>query len=1187
MIIKEIELSGFKTFVDRVKLNFKPGITAFVGPNGTGKSNIIDALRWIMGEHNVRNLRGSRLEDLIFSGSERRKPIGMAEVSIVLTNSNGNGNGSSSSHPTELMVTRRIFRSGDSEYLINKRPCRLKDVIELFLDFGVSTKSYSVIEQGKIDYILGLKPDERRVIVEEAANISKYRGRKKEALSKLQSTKNNLLRVQDILVEMQSRMHTLELQVKRLKRYNKLSDEIKNIDILIASGRYAGLNKSSRAYEAELKNLKDEELQTITNQSSTESSLEKNRLQLTDLQRNLKELQEQFYDVKNRITQEENLLNFNKNEIKNSEELISKNAVLSNELENEIQKIQDKIISRENELKKLNEKIVDIRQSFDKSSTELSSAKNLITEIKDSIETEKKLLIKSEYEKTDVRNQIYLNNKQKDETDIKLAKTFNEAQQCGKDIEKLKHQYSELESELKATEELKSTKKIEADSLNDKISNLSNLLFEKDKFLNDLNERKRNLKAKLFSLRELQKNLEGFDKGVKTIMDTYLKNNPDSGGIVSLLADSMEIIPEYERALEAVLERKIQSIIVNTPEDALMALEYLKDRKLGRVSFIALQSENYTSAKVDNNDISNHGIKKIISFIKVKQGIEDVVAKVLSDVFVADDLKTGLQFQKGTDRKLTVVTLDGSVIDSVGIISGGGPHGSGTGILQRNREIKLYSKEVQKLETDFSHFASERETLYQEIQTAKQSYQKLISDIQQLDILLVEQKSKLGQHLKELKNLEDKSTVLSIEKTEFQDTLEKLSKSLTELSLKETELNENINKKKQQLDLLLEKEHSSTQILNSAETSHTDLRIRLASEQQKIEHIEEDLNNAHESKNTAELKKKRLENEEKNLHDKIIKLKQSIELSTEKLKNLIDQSNQLETTINEQNENFQTLEFKVSNEDASIKQLRSRLDELKLKIHEIELKVSNNSVHIEHLQSEINGKYNLNIKDIPAPECETFDEENLIEQLEKLKIKKDNIGQVNLGASSEYDELNTRYNFLRSQEDDLNQAIESLQKVIAKINRITKQKFLEVYTKINENFQQLFPVLFNGGKAYLELTDETDILETGIEILAQPPGKKVQGLDLLSGGERALTVIALIFAVFMTKPSPFCLMDEIDAPLDDSNIDRFINHLHQMSGNSQFIIVTHNKLSMQAANLLYGVTMEEKGVSKIVSVELN
>jgi chromosome segregation protein len=1186
MQVKELEIAGFKSFVERVKLNFKPGITALVGPNGCGKSNIMDAIRWIMGEHNARQLRGSKMEDLIFNGSETRKSTGLAEVSMVLSNANGNGNGHDHTASvlggvTEIMLTRRLHRSGESEYFINKVPCRLKDIVEVFLDSGVGTKSYSIMEQGKVDFILSLKPDERRVLIEEAAGISKYRTRKKEALSKMESTKNNLARIKDILNEIQIQMRGLDLQVKRLKRHRNIREEIRQIDLQLAARRLLSLKHAQEQFQKCLISLRDEETQLSTQRDSSESVLQENKLDLTELNNKIKQLQEDYYHAKEKTQREENALALNEKELQTTLEQTQKIAETTKSLESELASTEtERSANRQAEIE-LSERIKALEGSFKSSSEFLSVSKNRQRDIQHSIEHENSQYFALKQERSEINNSIVLNRRLHEELTLRIQKLESDKEVTLRTLVSVEEKKSVLERQVNELRALRIQQDEKIIQNRNKTAHIAADLQHKESEVNEMRDLCSSLNAKLKSLQELQKNLEGYNTGVRTVMAGADTSEGIPAGIICLLADVIGTSSQYEFAVEAALDRILQAIVIDTPRDAVDAIQYLRNCSGGRVSFITR-----TAQKIPV-DIPA-GATALLSVVTVKNGFKDVVDELLGDALLTDTLSSALAIWQSMHHKVTIVTSEGDVIDAKGILTGGSGDGVGAGLLKRNREIREFTEELSVRESSLAVLRSEKNELADKLFSAKHEFEILAAEKQRLDIGLVEAEKNTENAERELTQEQQKIEAFSKELASCSVAIKEHAHELTALQKNEVvhqEAEENKTKVIASLQTLVQQ---ITAEIETSETSHADIRVDLASAQKELENVQAQLQRLDFQKQNAREKMVQLQTEIEAFSLKSHGLVGKIASAKERLLECIEQNRQMGIALEGERSAYQTLENSVNSHEATMKELQHRWEEIGPRIHEIERDQAGNEMHLEYLAKDVYDKYALPMHELPQPLTDdAFIEDETKARLEELQKRLTNIGDVNLGAAREYEELEQRYQHLMSQEQDLLQAIDSLQKVITKINKITRQKFFDTYTTINEHFKELFPMLFNGGKAYMQLTNESDLLETGIEVFAQPPGKKLQSLDLLSGGERALTVIALMFSIFLTKPTPFCLMDEIDAPLDDSNIGRFITHLKTMAEKSQFIIITHNKLSMQAANSLYGVTMEERGVSKIVSVELN
>jgi chromosome segregation protein len=604
--------------------------------------------------------------------------------------------------------------------------------------------------------------------------------------------------------------------------------------------------------------------------------------------------------------------------------------------------------------------------------------------------------------------------------------------------------------------------------------------------------------------------------------------------------------------------------------------------KSGRVSFIPVGlSQTDTTSQIQ-------GTERLLDVLTIQPEYKEIITAFLGNVFIVEDLSTALQLRNSRNQHAVFVTLRGEILDNQCVITGGNASENGSGILKRNRELREFALVLEKLEGTHARLTAEYEQSQQKLKTVRDSLEIQTQRKQELDIQQVHKQSQLDQSEHELLQQNEKRNLLAAELEQLTLQIEKQHNENKLLTSRQQQLSVSVDEKKRVLEELQHNEKQLRTGVEDQEKQNTELRIDQASLQQRLENLQNNVAYLDAQLGTSTQKLESLETEHQQLTQKKISLIAAIDEGKTSLAHMRSTSQERDAEIRAKNGEVQSLGEGLAAAEEKLKTIRSERELIEPAIHDLQLKLSNTAIHIDHLKNDVHERYGCTLQDLPEPpDPETFDKQQSSDRLEMLKKRLDNIGEVNLGAATAFDELDKRYTFLQEQEEDLLKAIDSLQKVIAKINRITKEKFLETFTTINDHFKQLFPLLFNGGKAYMELSDETDLLETGINIFAQPPGKKLQSLDLLSGGERALTVIALMFSIFLTKPSPFCLMDEIDAPLDDTNIGRFIDHMHTMAERSQFIIVTHNKLSMQAADSMYGITMEERGVSKIVSVNMN
>ncbi|MCX8044251.1 MAG: chromosome segregation protein SMC [Desulfobacterota bacterium] len=1192
MQIKELELSGFKSFVDRVKLQFKPGITAIVGPNGCGKSNIIDAIRWIMGEHNARQLRGTKMEDLIFNGSETRKPTGMAEVSLVLSNNNGNGSGngngngngrSSLGNVSEIMITRRLFRSGESEYYINKIPCRLRDVVELFLDSGVGTKSYSIMEQGKVDYILSLKPEERRILIEEAAGISKYRIRKKEALSRMESTRNNLARLKDIIAELQTQMRSLDLQVKRLKRYRALKEEIKELDLRLAARRYSELASLRDCLLQDRSQYHDRIMHLESQQHLSEAQLEECKLQQVQLQQQISQMQQIFYHSREAIQKEENTLTLHTHELNTTKNQIEKITQDIWSIDDDLRRLTADIALYQQQAESAAQTISEIESNASISTATLASSKESLQLLQMRLETALRELKNIQYQKTEVHNAVLLNERLLEDADTRAKKLLAELASCQQRLSFLSEQHAYREKEMHdlIAQREQHEKDISAFMLRREHAQMR--FQESDRIVDELRSRLGTIRARYHSLKELQDSYEGFTDGVKYLMHEAEHTPSLRESILCLFTDILEIDPNYERALEAVLDNKLQTLVVSSWNQGCMILDFLHKTRHGRISWIDCSAHSTLAASPPPE-----GALPLASLVRVPDKYKNLIAGILHHVYLVSSLDCALSLRSHGFTHACFVTPQGDILDPAGIVTGGGTTTMSSNLLTRAREIRTLATEIEHWEQKLAAAEIEKQNAAETLRHITDAVSSLTTEKQNLDIAIVQVNANIEQLNKEILFEQNKCATIEHElkdidtlRTRYTNERDTYSHISADLDQRESSVTATIRDLRQE-------ESSLIRELEAIESASTELRIKLTAAHTTYENACATLKRIQSQYEHCLAKKEALYHERSCCEETIGRLEGLIRTSRNTVHELTLSAQSYEQQLESLHNQHATCSKTIEQLEETCKQVRVEKHNIESKLYELERELSNIEIHQDHLMKTIHEKYTCTIDQLPpVHENEPFDESDVRQRLELLQKRLENIGDVNPGAAREYEDLEQRYAYLCAQEQDLMQSIESLQKVILKINRITKQKFMESFHQINKNFQELFPVLFNGGKAYLQLTNENDLFETGIDIFAQPPGKKLQSLDLLSGGERALTVIAILFAIFLTKPTPFCLMDEIDAPLDDTNIGRFLTHLQHMAHQSQFIIVTHNKLSMQAADSLYGVTMEERGVSKIVSVSFN
>ncbi|HBO84106.1 MAG: chromosome segregation protein SMC [Deltaproteobacteria bacterium GWC2_42_11] len=1178
MKIKKIEMQGFKSFVDKTALHFPKGITAIVGPNGCGKSNIVDAIRWVLGEQNARHLRGKLMEDVIFTGSETRKPIGMAEVILTLSNEEGLAPAEYVNF-TEIEVARKLFRSGESEYYINKVDARLRDVVELFTDTGIGTRAYSIVEQGQVGWLITAKPEERRIIFEEAAGINKYRHRKEAALRKLEATKENLTRVSDIISEVNRQLNSLNRQAKKAERYKILRDELKGIELFMAKEEYSRLKNNMEATENNLGSLKERDMEITSAISTKQSEIEDIRIKYLNEESLLKEIKSKAFSIVNSIQTSEQDIEISRiraAELKKNEERLRQ--------ETEDLTAQNERVS--GEIEDLNRNIADISVIINAGETQLSERENVLISVLEKLSQqdrdlkEKKALFADTAARLmQIRNSMQFYSREEELIKLKSERAEKEKNEIEALISSKGKAVDELSTKIREAEYKKQDiEKIE-ETVTGRIKALEQTLAQKDSEQKVIKENLTVTSSRLSTLKELERNFEGFKEGVKAIM----QNRKD--GIRDIVADIIETSSEYEKAVEAAVGEKLQYIIVDGQNDGILAVEYLRENAMGRGSFVPLNGINSTAPAPDAS-VAN--ALPILNLVKVKEGYSHIADYLLGNVIVTDNLKSAVETWNTNAGNRTIVTMNGDVIDLHGVITGGTSGLKDSGILQKKREIKESSVLISDMEHKIAGLDAEINNIKKEMDDAQKVFETLKADRHSKDIELVNLDGVFKREESELNRLKERMNILEFEtdeaKRHFSEICSKrgeLVKEAESLEVSGSKTETFIKTIEEEVMVLLKEKESLQNIV-------TDIKVSLASSRERLDgmRLKETEKEEFIEKVSRQTDAKMLEIEkggrEISTHESnILKTQREIE-ELLKEKDAISREDVIkEETINALAQEIKSLEDRIRASKQELDVLRADINAASLALKEMEL-------NITHLLARVEEKYHIHIDiHIPSEETKLMGDEAITARHEELKRQIESLGEVSMSALEEYAELERRQQFLLDQQSDLNKSVETLHKAINRINRTTRQRFRETFDAINTKFQEVFPVFFPGGRAELRLTDDGDILESGIDIAAQPSGKRLQNISLLSGGEKAMTATALIFSIFLIKPSPFCLLDEVDAPLDDANIGRFNEFLKEMTRKSQFLLITHNKGTMEIADTLFGITMEEAGVSKVVSVKLN
>ena len=1179
MYLKSIEVQGFKSFANKINFQFHNGITAIVGPNGSGKSNVADAVRWVLGEQKIKQLRGSSMQDVIFSGTEMRKPLSYAYVAITLDNKDHQ----LAIDYDEVTVARRLYRSGESEYLINGATCRLKDVYELFYDTGIGKEGYSIIGQGQIDKILSGKPEEKRELFDEAAGIVKFKRRKAAAQKKLEEEKQNLLRVNDILSELEKQIGPLEKQSEKAKVYLKKKEELKTLDVnvfLLENTRIKEqldkvessleiasdeLDKSNRKYE----NIKEEYNQIQTTIESLEEQIEVSRTSLTDtsvlrgkLEGEIKVLEEQ---IKSAASNEEHL----------QTRFTSVSAVIS-----EKEQEKNNLLSEKQKIDKEAEEILQLKEH---ATALLISLQNKIEEINNNIEAGKNTIINALNERATIKSNVGRLETMLEQANIRKAELTSKIVSVKSDEAKQEQEISRLEDEFQ--------------KVNDSIVSLNNAQAKKEEELDEIRENLTALdqklrdtqvlyhqeKSKLEALSNLTERYEGYGGSVKKVME----QKDTEKGIIGVVADIIKVDKKYETAIETALGGNIQNIVTDDEDTAKKMIQYLKKNKGGRATFLPLTSIRNPQEFKTPQVLEEKGVVGMAdSLVSTEDRYSDVAKAMLGRIVVIDNVDNAVKIARKYEYGIRMVTIEGELLIPGGAISGGA-FKNNSNLLGRRREmeelenkVKQYLKEIDKLLNSIEETKDERSKKRLELEQIKSNLQDefIHQNTARLNIITAREKMEEtlsgADHLKnEAKEIEEQILAINKEK----------QSTLTELTTSE-ELEKNVEKQilefQTELEELRKKESEQTTIVSESEVEAEKILQRIGFEQQNLDRITAEV-----ERSNAELTEIK-ENIEKTLKDAdekrhaIEEIKKTIDASETfqsdaeiKLKNMIIEKEQLTEKQKNFFKNREEMAEKITALDKEVYRLTNQKER-----HEESIKSQ-----IEYMWNE----YEITLHDAAnMRNPELTDLTVMKRDIAALKDAIRRLGDVNVNAIEDYKNIMERYTFLKTQHDDLVEAEKSLNDIITELDAAMRKQFKEKFAQISHEFDKVFKELFGGGKGTLELMEDEDILDAGVRIIAQPPGKKLQNMMQLSGGEKALTAIALLFAIQNLKPSPFCLLDEIEAALDESNVTRYAKYLHKLTKHTQFIVITHRRGTMERADRLYGITMQEKGVSTLVSVNL-
>ena len=1181
MYLKRMELQGFKSFADKTVLEFKSGITSVIGPNGSGKSNISDAIRWVLGEQSMKSLRGSKSEDIIFAGTQARKSLGFAEVSMVIDNTDGK----LPIEYSEVTVTRKIFRSGETGYFINKVPCRLKDVLELFMDTGIGKDGYSIIGQGKIDEILSNKSEDRRKIFEEAAGIVKYRTRKVESEKKLEQTKLNLLRINDILSEIESNIEPLRLQSEKAKKYLDLREELKNIEV----GLF--LHNISE-YKEKLEKLA-EDIKIVEGQNADENE------KMENLQRAKEELKAEIDEITSKIEEMQNLgfESTNKIEKINSEIGISRERIQNNgankeRLEKEIEELKIRIKELDEEQEQKLSKKENLSQNREKFQKELDEKQKELEELTKKL-SDKELEIEG-------KKQTIEQNTDKKYEIVSLISTLDaNLENLEKREKTAKAEVQSLTSEIDSARNDKQEKSKAFYDIEYKKNELTKTLSEKqakkeecmkkikefDASLNNLNYEQRMKDSRLKFLIETEKEKEGYTRSVKSLLVNCEKDASLNKGMNGVLANLISVDKKYETAIEMCLGQVLQNVVTDTEEDAKKLVEHLRNNKLGRASFLPVSS--IRGKKLDRIiKNSTEGVIGIASdLVKCDKKYEQIVLNLLGRTLIVENMDTAIQMAKLNAYSFRIVTLEGDIVSNTGAITGGSVQTKTVNILGRSREIESLEKELKEINKRIEKLTKEKQEYTESVADVIEEVTRLEKELQDIEIVYAAENQKIL-------NVEDGITKLEARREKIKQELEELAKEKIDNRAEKENKEEEIKGLTSQIESLSKiveefaiNNKDNQKYIDDLNFDITNLKISVSSFDESgssidemVERIKQDIDNNKKSIENKEQNISEVIKENEELNKKITELESEIEKIKSDVENSSNIVEKLKNDRIEKSEKLKTSEAKINDEFNIIEELKGGLVKLDVKKTKLE----------QDLEQVVN---NLWVEyELTPNNTEGYEKPQNVQKASRdvniLRNEIKELGSINVDSIEEYKKTKERYDFMCEQRLDLENTATKLRKIIAEMTQTMKEQFVEKFKQINQNFNEVFVELFGGGKAELKLEDESNVLECGIDIQVQPTGKKLQNMMLLSGGEKAFTAIALLFAILKINPAPFCVLDEIEAALDDVNVYRFAEYLKKFSKDTQFLVITHRKGTMEAANTVYGVTMEENGVSKLLSMKL-
>ncbi|MFA5146337.1 MAG: chromosome segregation protein SMC [Candidatus Omnitrophota bacterium] len=1180
MHFKALELIGFKSFAEKTKLNFEPGVTAIVGPNGCGKSNIADSIRWVLGEQSTKSLRASKMEDVIFNGTDNKEPINFAEVSLTLSNEKR----ILPIDYDEVTISRRVFRSGENEYLLNKTPVRLKDISELLMGTGIGAESYSIIEQGKMDLVLSSKPEDRRYVFEEASGITKYKSKKREALRKLEQTEQNLLRINDIIQEVKRQITSIERQARKAERYKEDFEKLKDMEVRISCLEYKDLKTGERTHALESQDLREREKDYSADIAAINAKIADYRQALEEVNKKIFALRDRRSSLSGAVDMNAHKMEIDRERIEESRssectltkeveglrEKISQEEASAAGLKAEFERVASERTARQASLEEKDRTLKDLNRDIEESEEKLKVCKvSTVDHLARETRIKNELIkLGADVQNRKVRERRLNIEKETVQKDLEAVGRISEA--IGIEFEEARKRVADLRSDLETKTKVSEALASELKCAEEAIAKEEN--------------RKTAIRSKIEFLEDLVNRFEGFKSGVKNLLVKMREERSSFGGLHGVLADLIKVERGYEEAVSTFLGEDAQLIVAEKDDDIKNAIGYLKESNSGKATFISLQTLGRMRKDRALPDVSP-GAVPFEKFIKVDERFGALVDYFFGGAYLTESLDDAIK-PDVVSGQFALVTKSGLMFKNGKISGGSAAERDESLLIGRKDRLEALKREAVSAEESVA-------ALTGSVLDKRSRFAALESELRSIgdrahaeEITLSNIKVRKDAQEESVRKFNDELSVVDLE-------LDEVRQAVDELTTKGEALNKELNDTEAEMSRAQLFAEESQVLISDKRSKREQLILEMATlrtETQSYDREEESARiNAERSESFLAELKATLSAREGLLRDagaKIISLEEEIAslgaqngTMVNDLRLLDDESAVVERSRSEAVDKMSIDELQLKEKESELEAMRNQARDLDVKLTEINYKKTN-------LRERIQQAYKTDLETVHAEPEETIDRDALRAQVSELKERLDRMGPVNLVAIEEHKELEERHSFLVHQQEDLVNAKESLLKAIQKINKTTRELFMDAFQKIRVEFKNFFRLLFGGGQAELVLIDEQDVLESGIEIIVRPPGKKLQNIMLLSGGEKALTAIALLFSIFKVKPSPFCVLDEIDAPLDESNVLRFSNVLKDFLKISQFIIITHNKRTIELADVMYGITMQERGVSKIVSVKL-